>query len=322
MAEESNQVSSKIRWTIIGALVSLFMMVSVAGMTVLATNNPKDETIVPKVVGLTLSEAMIILQNSDLNTEITTRFVEDPQYEAGLVLQQTPVAGTYTKVGNMVKLTVSAGLAISHVENFIGLKIEEARTTIVSRYNGLLNIKEPLIYLVSQEPEGTIIGQDPIPGTPLSGPTPISFLISRGMVENSATLTSYEGLAIERALTLVAQNNLPFKFIIEGENVDGHPVVASQTPKAGASVGRDDVIQFIVRPTVSKDMILGVREINIPAHSSPIKVEMYAIIDNREVLLFSTYQQDVRLIAPYYQPVGTVIIIRANGQDQGRFTVQ
>nr|WP_281351847.1 PASTA domain-containing protein [Entomospira entomophilus] len=291
-------------------------------MTILATNNPKDETIVPKIVGLTLSEAMIILQNSDLNTEITTRFVEDPQYTSGLVLQQVPVAGTYTKVGNMVKLTVSAGLAISQVENFVGLKIEEARTTIVSRYNGLLSIKEPLIYLVSQEPEGTIIGQDPVAGTPLSGPIPISFLISRGMVESSAMLTSYEGLAIERALMLVAQNNLPFKFIIEGDSVEGHPVVASQNPKAGASVGKGDMIQFMIRPVTNTELILGVREINVPPHSSPIKIEMYAIVDNREVLLFSTYQQDVRLIAPYYQPAGTVIIIRANGQDQGRFTVQ
>jgi eukaryotic-like serine/threonine-protein kinase len=323
VSKEKDQVLDKLRWVIIGSLVALMTMSVVAGVVILATGRPKDETIVPRVVGVSLSEAMILLQNSDLSAEITTRFVDDPQYTAGLVLQQSPIAGSYTKVGNYVQLSVSSGLAISSVENFVGMKMEDVRTQIVSRYNGLITIKEPLIYLSSQEPIGTVIGQDPKAGEPLSGPISVAFLVSRGMVQQTQLITAYEGLALERALTLASQNNLPFVFVIEGEATDGHPVVASQQPAGGTELESGANVMFTLRPVRnSGDMILGTHRITIPQNASPLRIEMIAVQDDgREELLFSTYQQDVTLVAPYYQPVGTQILIRANGNDQGSFTV-
>nr|WP_276508964.1 PASTA domain-containing protein [Entomospira culicis] len=298
-------------------------MLVLSGVTILSTSKPKDETIVPRVVGISLSEAMLLLQNSDLKANITTRFVEDEQFAAGLVLEQRPLAGSYRRVnGEPVELTVSAGLAITTLEDFIGMRMEDVRTAIVSRYNGLITIKEPLIYLSSQEPLGTIIGQDPKAGEPLSGPVAVSFLVSRGMVANNPMLTAYEGLAVERVLIQAGQNNLPFHFIIEGEPTDGHPVIVRQEPPAGSELESGEVVRFYLQPSSNPNgMILGTREVIVPEHATPIKLEIVALREEKEELLLTTYQQGVSLIFAYYQPAGTQIIVRVNGQEQGRIEI-
>lgn len=321
---EENQISQKLRWIILGSLVSLLSMLVVAAVIFLATVRPKDDTIVPRVVGISLSEAMLLLQNSDLTAFITTRFVEDPQYEAGLVLQQKPMAGMYVKVGESVELSVSAGLAITSVDDFVGMKLEDVRTAIVTRYSTLLSIKEPLVYLASDEPEGTIIGQDPVAGTPVNGPITLSLLISRGIKEPARVLTSYEGVALDKAVLLAGQNNLPIIFSIEGDPLEGYPIIAKQNPSAGHELRTNEAVRFTVHPVIgNSEKVLATRTITIPSYTSPIKVELVALgSSGKKELLFSTYQQGVKLVVAYYQDRGTQIVVLANGKEQERFTIE
>ena len=65
---------------------------------------------VPDITGKTESEAMDVLDDAGLRMKVAGR-ATSPRFEVNLVSDQSPSVGTVVKTGQIVRVTVSTGLA-------------------------------------------------------------------------------------------------------------------------------------------------------------------------------------------------------------------
>ena len=108
------------------------------------------------------------------------------------VIKTEPEAGTELRKGNMVTLYVSMGAEDEKItiDDFTGKTIDEA--TVIAGYLGFNVVTSNVI---SDEKEGTIVGQDPAAGTDLQVGSEIKFYVSAstGTVNVSYVLPEKNG---------------------------------------------------------------------------------------------------------------------------------
>lgn len=87
-----------------------------------------DEPVeVPKVVGMQLEEATEVLEEAGLEVETEDKNSKKPENE---VLEQDPEAGADAVTGDVVTLTISAGVRQTTVPSVVGQTLEEATQTL------------------------------------------------------------------------------------------------------------------------------------------------------------------------------------------------
>ncbi len=129
------------------------------------------ETKVPDVVGMTEAQARVALSQAGY----TTLVVKKPSQSvpAGLVMSQTPSAGTRYTPGNPVTIIVSSGTIEVVVPNVVGLTEAAAKAKITVK--GL----KPSISYVSGSPAGFVLSQSPGAGTVVGIGTTVELLVAR-----------------------------------------------------------------------------------------------------------------------------------------------
>ncbi len=113
---------------------------------------------VPDLKGLTVQEARS--QLSDQGLEVgTVEEVDDPDTEAGKIIDSNPVAGT--SVAPQTKINVRVGTGKVPVPNVVGKSQREAQSLIAAA-----NLQVETQFKATNEvPEGTVISQSPKDGT-------------------------------------------------------------------------------------------------------------------------------------------------------------
>ena len=169
--DEKTRFFKTIAWSLIGmAFLVVFLSVSVFFLAL----RGEEETMVPKVVGKDLTTALVDLQEKELSPYVQVKFTEDPR-DKGNVVAQDPEGGILAKAGRRVVLWVSKGAIIDNVENFVGQNINDVqlrlKTLFATQAAPLLVLTPEPIYNFNSAPEGTVLEQKPLPGTPLSAPT-------------------------------------------------------------------------------------------------------------------------------------------------------
>lgn len=154
------------------------------GRTVnLSVSKGEQQVQVPGVVGLSLQEAKIRLTQTGLTMgEVTQEF--EPTLPVGSVLRQDPPSGARTDRGTPVQLVVNidaARSALINVPDLTGVEIEAARTRIEAL--GLTIGK--VLPEDSDQPEGTILAQNPPPGTQVTEKTAVDFVYAIGKREEA-----------------------------------------------------------------------------------------------------------------------------------------
>ena len=84
---------------------------------------------VPDVTGKDLTDALQEMQAKELYPKIRLRYSKSPE-EKGSVLEQSPSGGTIVKAGERINLTVSQGVVLDRVENYVGMKIDDVRAQL------------------------------------------------------------------------------------------------------------------------------------------------------------------------------------------------
>jgi len=131
------------------------------------------EVPVPKLVGLTLDDAARTLRAALFGVRpVDDRASLEP---AGTVTGQNPRAGTNLMQGSVVTVNVSTGEAITTVPGVVGLDITAAKAKLNAE--GLLIDEYPV---ADDTPAGTIISQDPAPGTTVPVGWHVSLYFSTG----------------------------------------------------------------------------------------------------------------------------------------------
>jgi len=275
----------------------------------------KEEVIVPDVLGKELTQALIELQDKELYPRIQLRAAESGE-EKGIVLEQSPEAGTLVKAERRIDLVISQGISLDKVENFIGKNINDVRTAIrtfnTQAKDAAIVLREPFMYQFSSQPAGTVLQQKPVPETDINGSVILELVVSRGQENARITVPDLMGLSFTDALTKLSQLKTGFVFTMrnpyEGEKAG---VVYNQNPSASAAISADGKITIgITAPAAAKGEGVGLFSYTLPANPYPLPLTVEAELPNgtRQILV-STNHSGGDFSIPYKLPANSIIIL-------------
>jgi beta-lactam-binding protein with PASTA domain len=239
-----------------------------------------EQAMVPDVRTKELTEALVELQAKELYPRIQMRYSQSVQ-DRGFVLEQDPRPGTIVKAGRRIRLVVSQGVMVNTIENYTGRNIEEVRMDLralfASSSLSFLSVKEPYMYEYSPEPEGTILEQSPEPGTPVTGPEILEFVVSRGPEHVLIAVPALMGLSPAQALERVREAGLRFGFALrpvrQGERSG---VVVYQDPAADAALESTKPVSILVTDPgeLANGEVFGLFEYTLPENPVPLPVKL------------------------------------------------
>jgi beta-lactam-binding protein with PASTA domain len=287
-----------------------------------------EQTLVPDLRDKELTVALLELQTKELYPRIQLRYSQSP-HDKGIILEQDPKVGTIVKAGRRIRLVVSQGVMINKVENFIGRNIDDVRMdiqTVVGLTGApLLMLKEPLIYDFSPAAAGTVIRQKPEPGTDISGPMSLEFVVSRGQ-EDVITVPQLSGLSITAALEQIGKAGIVFEFslreILDGEKGE---TIVSQNPSAGTSVSPNTKISLTANtPARLYDYeVFKLFSYDLPPNPYPLPVLLEALLPSGERgRVIAVDFPGGKFTVPYRLPLGSILVLSLMNREIYRETVQ
>jgi len=306
---------------LIYALIGAIMLMLIAGLTTfLFSLRGAEETMVPDVQNAELVDAMLALQERGLVGEVEVRYSADPGL-AGRVISQSPPSGTLVRAGKRIDLIVSLGARIDRIGTYVGRSITEVRAELRALFatgEQTITLADPQ-YVFSEEEPGTVIAQDPAPGTEITSITPVDLVISRGPDIARIELPSFIGLPFDGAIVRLSQSNIPFRFDVRDADPDERSgLVVSQDPDPQEEVAIGSFVDLtITRPAfVPEDEVFGVLERTLPNY--PVEVELtleaQTPTGEREVI-FSMLHPGIELAVPYQVRENSSLILYRSGQE-------
>ena len=301
---------------VIAALVAFFM-----------TINSAEQTMVPNLKGKELANALIELQDRGLYPRVQLRYSSNPA-DKGTILGQEPSPGTMMKSGREVTLQVSRGAVIDRVENYIGWKLTDLELhlqTLSTTYGPLLKLQTPVTSVFDNSPAGTIIQQSPAPGTPLTGVTKLSVVVSLGPHSQNVQVPDVVGKTYSEAMSELGKKNIPFAFTdrkAQGSEKPG--TVVSQSPSAKSNVPRNTLISLVMTDpaNVPSGEQFGMLQKNLPDYPVPIDLTVEAVApDGTHTELLKTMTTGGLLTVPYVVKDGSTIIVSSFKKELFRVTV-
>jgi beta-lactam-binding protein with PASTA domain len=303
--------------------IGLIVFVGIIALTVFfVAIRGAEQTMAPDVRNLELTEALLELQVKELYPRIQLRYSQSAS-DRGRILEQSPEPGTIVKAGRRIRLVVSQGVVITNIENYVGRNIDEVRVDIqtlfasAGGYAGtglpLLSLKEPFMYQYSPEPPGAILQQSPEPGSPISGPTVLELVVSRGLERELIAIPEFTGLSIEAALALLGETGAPFVFSRRPPRSGEKPeTVLSQSPAALTVVAANTELSLVVGEPMelAEGEVFGLFSYSLPPNPYPLPVSLEAILpDGERRFLVTVNHPGGRFVVPYRLPAGATLIL-------------
>lgn len=313
-------------WGIIGT--AIFAVIVFAIVFFVAVDGEED-TKVPNLVGLPVEDAVIALQERALYPTLSVK--NSTPSEKGLVISQDISAGSVVKAGRMIGITSSLGGVLDTVGSYEGqtldaVKAELQKLFAASSSDPVLIIGEP-VEVVSDEPEGTILAQDPPVGTEITEITEIIFHVSRGKEQVTYSVPTMKGLNFQEGLKKITQWSIKYRFSVRDRKDDEEAgVIVSQTPERGLEVPYPETVLEMVmtRPEdYPSEYSFGMLEIVVPPSpvTMPITFERVTLEGERQII-FNTKTLGGATTIPYLEEVGTRLILTVNGNELRSFTVR
>ena len=272
----------------VGVTVAMTALLGFGIWLILSPNNTTRK--VPNVVGMNLSEAVKKLSSRGMDYEILS--VSSDEVEKDTVMDQNPEPDTMVREGYKVLLRISAGPEKISMPDFMTnpTKTEDAITQLTDKG---LYYKTQLMQ--SDAEVGTVIGQDPLPGAPVSKGDTVTLMISNGSVR----VPSLAGCTLEQAETALSNNHLilqlPLNPYTPGEdeivNPENHGKVVSTQPVAGSVVPENTFVQLTIYQIPDEVIAVPVSYIVPPAEQTlRVRVTMRAEGSDMEVYQSQTYE--------------------------------
>jgi len=152
----------KKRNTLITILASFFLLLLITGGVIwLATTQEVEDITVPNVVGMTIDEAIELLEKEGFT--YTTEQANSDKYEEGKVIKTKPKAGSTRKKGDTITIVESIGGIYHYLENYTGLKYTEVKAKLeLLGINVIIEKKDIENKEEYEDKEDVIIDQNPI----------------------------------------------------------------------------------------------------------------------------------------------------------------
>jgi serine/threonine-protein kinase len=190
---------------------------------VVSTGKPRVD--VPDVLGAREADAVATIRAAGLVPDVHDIFSEKP---GGTVIAQDPKGGVSMVKGSTVRINISKGLETIGIPSVIGQSFENASKQL--RSAGFTPVRQDV---ESEQPKGTVVDQDPAPGSLQPPGTEVTLSVSTGQTTTSVPDVVGDDEETARA-TL---ENDGWKVVVsdtgtDDPNEDGR--VLSQTPAGGA----------------------------------------------------------------------------------------
>lgn len=312
-------------FTVIAAVI--VMMLACVVVFSINVKGP-EEVMVPDVVGKKLTTALLEMQAKELYPKIQLRYSDKPGDE-GEILEQSPSGGAIRKGYSRVSLVVSRGVVIDHVENYVGLNIDEVKLKLQTLFAGtarpLIIIAAPQ-YKADVSEAGTIIEQDPPEGTNISDPVTVHFIVSRGPNFENTRVPNIVGSSVNDVLQLMARTKLTFDFTWHE---------ASENEKEGTVVSEQsftqDVVQNYTRVAAEFAMpakpvngdVYGIFEDTLTDYPYAVPVKLTAVPEEGDSYTIVSFSHPGgKVTIPYAVPAGTVLVLSVVEKEHKKITVR
>jgi len=220
------------------------------------TNTSKLESF----VGMSYDE---LLSSNKYNYEFIPQQEKTDEAEPGIILSQSPEAGTKVIEGTQVKLVIAASMDDITVPNVYNLDEEKAKKALMNE--GLNNFTVTTVSSETVE-EGLVVYTAPKASDVVSSDTQVTIYISSGpttVTVQELTVPDVSGLTQEGARAFLEKTgfkNVSFK-TMDSELAKG--VVISQTPSEGSKAKPDDSIKVVISSGVTTTTTKPTKKISL-----------------------------------------------------------
>ena len=198
------------------------------------------EITVPDVTGKQLTLARQILEDQHLRVTVAETF--DASVPVGVVVSQTPEAGSTVKEERTITIYVSKGGEEMEMPNLRGLKQSEAIDRLQQMGLRLGSAYETF----SDEDSGTVISQDPRSGTRISKGQSVDITVSKGQKIKKVSVPNVKGVPSDRAHTMIEGSGLKVGSVSEEASTQAAGTVVSQSPAAGVEADSGSAVSLVI----------------------------------------------------------------------------
>ena len=198
------------------------------------------EITVPDVTGKQMPLARQILEDQHLRVTVAETY--DASVPVGVVVSQTPEAGTMVKEERAITIYVSKGGEELEMPNLRGLNQSDAIDKLQQMGLRLGSAYETF----SDEDSGTVISQDPRSGTRISKGQTVDITVSKGQKIKKVSVPDVKGVPVDRARTIIEGSSLSVGGTSEQESTQAAGTVVSQSPAAGTEVDAGSSVRLVV----------------------------------------------------------------------------
>lgn len=242
---DPQEVEGRKKKTIAAVVISVIVLIGVIiGVVFMFTSgmNAKSQKL-ESFVGFSYDE----LQNdTSYDYQFVAEYRKTNDQEPGIIISQSPEAGSRVTKGSTVTLIVAASEKDISVTNVYGLSLELAQETL--KQDGLTIFKTMKVSSESVE-EGKVVYTDPKAGTIVSSDQEITIYISDG--QSTTTVETIKvpdvtGLTQSGAKAFLEKYGFKNVTFTTQDSVLKKGIVISQSPGAGTSVKETDTIKVII----------------------------------------------------------------------------
>lgn len=242
---DPQEAAGRKKKTIAAVVISVIVLIGVIiGVVFMFTSgmNAKSQKL-ESFVGFSYDE----LQNdTSYDYQFVAEYRKTNDQEPGIIISQSPEAGSRVTKGSTVTLIVAASEKDISVTNVYGLSLELAQETL--KQDGLTIFKTMKVSSESVE-EGKVVYTDPKAGTIVSSDQEITIYISDGpstTTVETIKVPDVTGLTQSGAKAFLEKYGFKNVTFTTQNSVLKKGVVISQSPGAGTSVKETDTIKVII----------------------------------------------------------------------------
>ncbi|OQW98574.1 MAG: hypothetical protein BWK68_00435 [Elusimicrobia bacterium A5] len=227
-----------ILWLIIGGIAF------VVGMNRLidALIHSKKDRIVPNLIGINIADSLDVL--SSMNLYLKKGGEEfNSNVPSGLIISQSPVAGSIIKEGKAVNVVVSVGGEVIFVPDLTNQTVRSAQLILRKNWLDLGEQDEKYSTVVEK---GKIISQNPASRTSIAKNGLVNIVVSLGTPPEGILLMPYFlGKNIAEAENWANQNGVKIKSINKvKDSAILENTVVKQMPESDVVLGENKTVEF------------------------------------------------------------------------------
>ncbi len=236
---------------------------------------------VPDVVGLQLEGpggARVALEGAGFVVE--TEFEDNPDFEDGEVVSQSPDGNADLEEGGTVELTVSNGEPVIEINDVVGFTEQDARSDLGDQ--GFTNFTTDVVFSADVEP-GKVVEQDPAAGQSVPLSAQITLRVSQGA--DTRVVPDVAGRQVGEAEGILTQAEFTVAQQQEFSGSVPAGTVIRTDPPANTELEKESTVTLFVSAGPDQVIVPAVTEKTEDTARSELETAGFTVVVEDEVLV-------------------------------------